>query len=43
MKLQSPDETARTSAPADPDETPESGAIKSLLAQADLGARKDLD
>ena len=29
MKLQSPDETARTSAPADPDETPEAGAIKS--------------
>jgi len=43
MKLQSPDKTARTSAPAGPDETPESGAIKSLLALADLGARKDLD
>ena len=34
---------ARTAVPADPDETPESGAIKSLLALADLGARKDLD
>jgi len=34
---------ARTSAPADPDEIPESGALKSLLAQADLGAQKDLD
>ena len=34
---------ARTSAPADPDEIPESGALKSLLAQANLGARKDLD